>query len=195
MSLVRMQLLLGLIGSSAVTDQRQQITPDIRFTCDGMITKWIVGAMWMNSGNLYPELQIWRNIENDMYRKINGTLIEVENENEDKVYEYNNFPPIPFQAGDILGVFLPKDGESKLKLRAEMGHGHTNYYIPTANSDTVSPYDSIDLEQVTPQVSSAKYHPLVTVEIGTVSAPVYILFCHNTIILLFSCVSYDFNSW
>ena len=163
---MRLLLRLDSVGGGLNVEKRQQITPDIRFTCDGMITKWIVGANWNNGGDSYPELQIWRSSGNDMYQKINGTFIEVDTESEDRVYEYDDFAPIPFQAGDILGVFLPKNGDSKLRLRAEKGHGHTNYYIPTADSDTVSPYDSIDLQQDTPQVLSSVYHPLVTVEIG-----------------------------
>ena len=161
-----MRLLLGLDSVGAVTGiDRQQISPDIMFTCDGMITKWIIGADWNISESLYPELQIWRSSGNYTYQKINGTLIDVETENENRIYEYVNFPPIPFQAGDILGVFLPRNRDSKLRLSAEGGNGPTNYYIPTADSDTVSPYDSIDLQQDTPQVSSSVYHPLVTVEI------------------------------
>ena len=167
MSKERMRLLLELNSAGNVTymSRRQQITPDIKFTCDGMITKWIIGADWDISESLYPEVQIWRSSGNDMYQKINGTLIDVETGSEKRVYEYDNFPPIPFQAGDILGVFIPPDAGSKLKLRADSGYGHTNYYIPTADSDTVSPYDSIDLQQDAPQVSSSVYHPLVTVEI------------------------------
>ena len=67
---------------------------------------------------LYPELQLWRKIGDDTYQKINGTLIAIETENDDGIYEYDNFPPIPFQAGDILGVFIPPFGESKLRLRS-----------------------------------------------------------------------------
>ena len=165
-----MKLPLGLhrVGPVSGTGRRQQITPDIRFTCDRMITKWIVEADWNipNNYRIYPEVRIQRNSGNDMYQKINGTLIDVETENENRVYEYDNFPPIPFQAGDILGVFLPYYGASKLQLKAEGGYGHTNYYILVANDDEVSPYDSIDLEQVTLQVSSSVYHPLVTAEIS-----------------------------
>ena len=162
---MRLLLQLDSVGSVTGIGKRQQISPDIRFTCDGMITKWIIGADWDISGSLYPELQIWRSSGNDMYQKINGTLVDVENGSIKRVYEYDNFPPIPFQAGDILGIFIPRDAGSKLRLRAESGYGHTNYYIPTADSDTVSPCDSIELQQDTPQVSSSVYHPLVTVEI------------------------------
>ena len=72
-----------------------------------MITKWIVGADWDSRDSLYPELQVWRNIGNDVYQKINGTFINIEAENSNRIYEYNNFSPIPFLAGDILGVFVP----------------------------------------------------------------------------------------
>ena len=182
MSEERMRLLLGLdsVGSGINTGRRQQITPDIRFTCDGMITKWIVGANWVSDKSLYPELQIWRSSGNGMYQKINGTLIDVETESEERVYEYDNFAPIPVQAGDILGVFAPHNANTQLRLRAEQGHGHTNYYISTFNSDTVSPYDSIDLQQDTPQVLSSLYHPLVTVEISKHSTTCLMIHtCHK----------------
>ena len=49
MSVERMRILLsGLdsVGYGGIRDSRQQITPDMKFTCDGMITKWIIGAWW-----------------------------------------------------------------------------------------------------------------------------------------------------
>ena len=186
-----MRLLLGLdsVGGRIITEKCQQVTPDIRFTCDGMVTKWIVGADWNSGGNSYPELQIWRSSGNDMYQKINGTCIVVDTENDDSLYEYDDFAPIPVQAGDVLGVFVPQNGDSKLRLQAESEHGPTNYYIRTADSDTVSPYDSIDLQQDTPQVSSSVYHLLVTVEIGKHSSTQSVI-----IIFFFSSCSYDFSN-
>ena len=75
-----MRLLLGLdsVGSVTGTGRRQQITPDIRFTCDGMITKWIVGGNWNNVDILYPEVQLWRSSGNDMYQKIKGEQAKTE---------------------------------------------------------------------------------------------------------------------
>ena len=153
-----MRLLLET-GSAITIDQRQQITPDMRFTCNGMITKWIIGANWGRGldNTLYPELQLWRSNGNNVYRKINTTLIRITTQSPNRIYEYN-VPPIPVQAGDILGVFIPQIWKSKLRLIAENGPGPTNYYIPA----TVSPHDIIDTRLVT----SAMYHPLVTVEIG-----------------------------
>ena len=164
-----MRLLLGLdrVGGRMNTERRQQITPDIRFTCDGMITKWIVGADWQDNDNLYPELQIWRNIGNDTYQKINGTFLEVETESEDRVYEYDDFAPIPFRAGDILGVFIPRTSLSRLRLLSENTNSPTNYYLTTGGSVAVSPHDMIDIQN-TPMVMSGTYRPLVSVEIGEV---------------------------
>ena len=165
MSVETMYTLVGLgeVGRFTGYNQRQQITPNITFTCDGWITKWIIGALWNGGNMLFPELQIWRNDGNDTYRKINGTFISVETRNASLIYEYSNFPPIPFQAGDILGAFVPQGSLSKLKLRSERGHGHLNYYISTNVDTTESPYESIDLSET---VSRATYHPMVSVEIS-----------------------------
>ena len=159
-----MLLRLESFGTAVVTHERQQITPSMTFTCDGVITKWITGAEWSGESDdtLYPELQLWRKNGHDTYQKISGTLIAIETESDNNMYEYDNFPPIPFQAGDILGVYIPPPyGLSKLRLRSEVGHGPTNYIIEHDSS----PYDTIDLQN-TPRISSDVYHPLVTVEIS-----------------------------
>ena len=169
MSVERMRILLGLDSVGAVVDtrdSRQQITPDMKFTCDGIITKWIIGGQWDGDHPFSPELQLWREIGNDTYQKINGTLITIETESNDGVYEYDNFPPIPFQAGDILGVYVPRKVESKFKFNSEGGRGPTNYFIDTSDDVTISPYDTIYLKQETPQIQSEVYHPLITVEIS-----------------------------
>ena len=151
-----MNIILGLDTIGAITniERRQQITPDMRFTCDGMITKWIIGADWGNDDDdtLFPELQIWRSNGDDVYQKINGTVINTRNY------------PIPFQAGDILGVFIPRDNRSRIRLRAESGRGPVNYFIPTDDSVTMSPFTNINIQENT--VTSAVYHPLVSVEVG-----------------------------
>ena len=162
-----MRLLLGLdsVGGRINTQSRQQITPDIRFTCDGMITKWIVGADWQEIDNFYPQLQIWRNIGNDTYQKINGTFLEFADSSSNRIYEYDNFSPIPFRAGDILGVFIPRTFLSRLRLLSEDTNSPTNYYLTTDGSVSESPHDMIDIQN-TPMVMLGTYHPLVSVEIG-----------------------------
>ena len=163
MSVETMHTLVGLgeVGRLIGYNRRQQLTPNITFTCNGWITKWIIGALWGGGNMLFPELQIWRNDGNNTYRKINGTFISVETSNPSLIYEYSDFSPIPFQAGDILGAFIPKGSFSKLIPRSERDRGHLNYYMRTNNSATESPYDSIDLSGT---ISKSTYHPLVSVE-------------------------------
>ena len=163
-----MKILLGLesVGNPVTTAPRQQITPAVNFTCDGMITKWIIGTNWKGGESLYPELQVWRNIENDVYHKINGTFMNIGTKISNRIYEYNNFSPIPFLAGDILGVFLPRNTISRLRITLEANSGPLNYYIPTTDMANMSHYDTIDLQQSIPQLYSSVYHPLITVEIG-----------------------------
>ena len=40
--------------------------------------------------------------------------IDVESDNE--IYEYDNFSPIPFRPGDILGIFAPCYSQSRLRM-------------------------------------------------------------------------------
>ena len=77
MNLTTISTVLGFgeLGRLVGYTQRQQITPNMTFTCEGMITKWIIGAFLGRNSAFYPELQIWRNIGNDTYKKINGTFI------------------------------------------------------------------------------------------------------------------------
>ena len=108
---------------------------------------------------------MWRNIRNDIYQKINGTFIDVTTSSQYaySVYEYSNFSPIPFQAGDILGVFIPRDYYySNLALLSENTTSPTNYYLTTDDNDSESPYVMMDISSV----MSQGYHPLVSVEIG-----------------------------
>ena len=153
---MRLILNIELHGNVISTESRQQITPDMKFTCDGMITKWIVGASAQPEENQHPELQVWRNIGNDVYQKINGTFIEPAT--------LISFSPIPVKSGDILGIFIPPAALSRLALLSEKTNSPTNYYLPTGQSSE-SPFDIIDIQSI-PPVIEAEYWPMVTVEIG-----------------------------
>ena len=161
MSVERMRLLLDLdsTGTLRNTERRQQITPDMRFTCDGMITKWIIGADWINS-IFNPELQVWGNVGNDTYQKINGTVIDSTTGNSNRIYEYDNFSPIPVQEGDILGVFIPRTSFSRLSLLSEDMNSPTNHYVVTGLNE----YNILDIQDVV--VQSQGYRPIVSVEFG-----------------------------
>ena len=74
-----------------------------------------------------PELQLWRNTGNDTFVKINGTFVTSETFNSSLIYEYSSFSPIQFQAGDVLGIFVPYLDDLSLRdLRLGMVHSITS---------------------------------------------------------------------
>ena len=125
----------------------------------------LIGMMACNDDTLYPELQIWRNIGNDTYQKISGTFITPPTEKTNRLYEYDDFSPIPVQTGDILGAFIPRTSKSRLRVFSEDMNTPINYYLETGRSVTESPYDMIDIQNM-PSLRQRGYHPLVSVEIG-----------------------------
>ena len=178
MSLERIRLLLNVdrVSSSTTIDRQQQISPEMNFTCNGTITKCIIGAdsFFDVNRHLYPELQVWRNIGNDTYVKISGTYIffpfaALEN----RVYEYSGFTPIQVQAGDILGVFIPDNGNSRIILLSEGGSSPPAQYYHYLSDSTLSSsnIDMIDFENnIPPLTRVTSYHPMVSVEFSKLMA-------------------------
>ena len=178
---MRIVLELETVGDRDFLNSRQQITPDINFTCDGLITKWILGGRWPNNNNSYPELQVWRKVGNGVYHKMNGTVIDISMRSSTRIYEYENFSPIPVLAGDILGVFQPHNGISQLGLWSERDNGPLTYYLPTDGTATESPFSFIDLQNMSmSSLSSQIYYPLVTVEMSKllVVFPKWFIYIH-----------------
>ena len=62
-----------------------------------------------------------------MYRKVNSTIIRILSDEDNEVYEYTVDPPLPFQAGDILGLFHPGSRDSQLRLSYD-GDATAVYY-------------------------------------------------------------------
>ena len=125
-----------------------------------MITKWIVGALRQYNVNYAagPQLQLWRNTVNDTYTKIHETLVMSEAYNSSFIYHYTGFSPIPFQAGDVLGIYLPSAGTTTLRLRFELGNGQQNYI---RDDQQPPPHEVLQLSDL----STEEYHPLVSLEI------------------------------
>ena len=71
----------------AVTQRLESyVYPDVRFTCDGNITKWIGGG---------DQLQIWDKTDNNVTYNLTTS------------YHYVLSNPIPFKSGSILGLSQP----------------------------------------------------------------------------------------
>ena len=144
-------------------DQRQQISPDMKFTCDGYITKWTIMAEYVVSNSLYPEIQIWRGVNSTVYEKISGVSITIPIRQLSGVYEFGNFPPIAVKSGDILGISIPDRSSSRLQLLSDTTNSAIQYYIPT-NHSSPSSYDVIDIRSN--EVTTSTYRPLISVDFG-----------------------------
>ena len=90
------------VYTSIRTHQRQQrIIPGINFTCNGTLTKWIIGAqstVTEATNPQYPQLQIWRRRwSSNTYDRTTFTNITALNATDDlNVYEYIPNPPLEF---------------------------------------------------------------------------------------------------
>ena len=109
-------------------DSRQVLIPDINFTCNGTITRLIIGARWEGLSPAHTELQIWRKISETTYTKVDGTTLMVGARNLSEVYEYVLETPLAFKEGDILGYFQPIRNRSQINLRLEESRRLTTYY-------------------------------------------------------------------
>lgn len=143
-------------------DRRQVIIPDINFTCNGTINKWIFGAKWMENSPAFTELQIWRRTSDTEYTKVGNTTIMAGTENGSEIYEYQLHTPLAFQEGDILGYFQPRKQKSELDLYLENSERLTTYHIRLDNND-FTPDDHFTLSDDTD--TDSKY-PLIAVRTG-----------------------------
>ena len=100
-----------------------RIVTGMRFTCSGSLTSLLLGVDIRPPGgsrNLYPEVQIWRK------RSGSSTNYDRQGRQEirlaagdfspDGVLQYNLTTPLPFQNGDVLGVWQPASSSSVVRL-------------------------------------------------------------------------------
>ena len=140
-----------------VRDQQQRVFPDIAFTCNGSITKWIVGAGTGDGSSPPSELQIWRRSGSD-YTKVGSTQLTAQSPTSDpNVYEYIPSPPLGFQEGDILGVYQRDDSSIVPYYQKSTGPENLRH------AGLVS--DALDILTDPPRAAVYDY-PLVTAEIG-----------------------------
>ncbi|CAI8024209.1 hypothetical protein GBAR_LOCUS14077 [Geodia barretti] len=117
MSVDRMDALLGNTGRTMDSGNFQGIFPEVSFTCNGSIQRWVLGAKWEGHDEEYIELQIWRPSGDGVYTKVGYTTIIVNGPA--ALYEYPVSPPLAFQAGDVLGYYQPQPSRSQLRVQLE----------------------------------------------------------------------------
>jgi len=148
-------------------NRAQRIIPSLNFSCDGAINKWIVRAQWGNRGTAFPDLQIWRSSSgNGVYTKVGNTTLYASESNSSSLYEMAVRPSLPFQRGDVLGIFQPSAQLSRLRIHYRAGSGNPRNFVfrpPAASSVTEPTFESFTTMSsgITPQTVL----PLVTVEI------------------------------
>jgi len=146
-------------------DRAQRIIPSLYFTCDGAISKWIIRAQWNGGGTAFPDLQLWRSSSgNGVYTKVGNTTLSATAESSSSVYELAVRPSLPFQRGDVLGIFQPSAQLSRLRIHYINGSGNPlNFVFKPNDSITEAPLETFTT------TSSGNTHqtvlPFVTVKI------------------------------
>ena len=141
----------------------QTVIPDIQFTCNGTITKWIIGGMVGKEREMNSlELQTWRSNASygvTLVRKISSFVNKFNATSDRNVYEYIPNPPIEVQEGDILGIFQPK--QSVLTMYVQAQGGPLNY--GTSNTASSSLIVTVTENSLLNQID----YPLVSAVIST----------------------------
>ena len=135
----------------------QRLFPNITFTCNGSITKWIVGAEADMNGLLFPELQIWRNTGGSNYTKAHFSNLSSSTQVSNNIVEHILNTPLEFQEGDILGVYQPRGQDNALVVYYQERDGPVNYREGNRALSTVT----------LSSLGNLYNYPLVTVEIST----------------------------
>ena len=158
-------------GSLTVPYEQQRVIPGISFNCSGVITSWTIGAEWRPDGrdrDFFPHLQIWRGTScvTNTFVLVGDVELFVaggdERPRDDYVFSGVPDPPLEFEAGDILGLFQPRESRSRVRVYYDTSAGPTNYYIDTGNDNQ----PSVSSFTTTSADGTEDSLPLVTIEIG-----------------------------
>ena len=144
-------------------ERQQRIIPGIRFTCTGMLTKWIIGAQrTLTQTTNHLQLQIWRRrsrTSNTFDRTNFNDLTDLNATDDLNVYEYTPNPPLQVQANDLLGLFQPRSTDTQVYYQE--GGGPLNY---ASNEDSALSSFAIivgvdrDVPLVAVEINSKAYH-------------------------------------
>ena len=119
-----------LIGDFTDTYGRQLIIPNMTFTSSGSVVRWTFVARYRASATQYPELQVWRENTTGTYVKVVSTgNMEPAQTAYLNVYEYLLDPPLQVMAGDVLGIYQPSSGNSRVHLLCSDDSSLVNWYI------------------------------------------------------------------
>ena len=123
----------GSTSAADGLDNEFRLLPNETFSCSGnMIGLLLVGAIRTVSSprTQYPEIQIWRNNGGNSYIRQNSQeiILTEGNFSSDGVLRYNLTTPIPYQSGDVLGVYQPPEVNSVVRLYYDHSQKATTTY-------------------------------------------------------------------
>ena len=126
-----------LIYSDLESLSQLKVLPSMHFSCSGTISRWTFVALRRNGGgrNQYPRFQLWRPNGPDRYEREyesstdSSRFLTADNSGL-TIAECVPPAPIPFQAGDVLGVYQPDSDDRRLSVihvSVPSGFGRVNY--------------------------------------------------------------------
>ena len=123
-----------LYNSMEETARQQRILPSMNFSCSGNISKWTFVGRSRTGRNRdqYPRFQLWRPSGIGRYRRVYASITSTMSGQSDfTVEEYIPDNLIPFEAGDIFGLYQPENRERRLSVvhvDVPSGYGYDNYF-------------------------------------------------------------------
>ena len=149
-----------LIYSSTESQRQLRVLPSMNFSCSGTISKWTFVAWKQRNGDQYPRFQLWRPNGTEGYERVhelstNRVSLTAQRNSRLTIAEYVSAVPIPFEPGDVLGVY--QFGNSRLSMihvDVPAGFGHVNFVrntdVPVFDTTTsgISPGNDFPLVAV-----------------------------------------------
>ena len=132
-------LIVTLPDNDLLSNFRRWIFPNINFTCDGYITSWTLrvnNSMPESMDTaLIPQITTWRRLlagSNFYMLQSITNQSQLTSLKSDTQLMFTPSPPIPVQAGDIVGIRLPLVDDDMLMIKPLF------LRLPEANSSTIS---------------------------------------------------------
>ena len=112
---------MNTVSGNQLSD-RGRVMPGLSFNCSGSITHLMLAAdvrTVANDRDNYPELQIWRQAGSSSFitRRARAAITLSEGSfSSNGVLQYNLSSFMPFESGDVLGVYQPSQDDSVVQL-------------------------------------------------------------------------------
>ena len=131
-----------LIYSDRESGSRLRVLPSMNFSCSGTISSWTFVALRQNDGghNQYPRFHLWRPNGTERYERVyesstDSSRFTTADNSGLTIAQYVPPAPIPFQAGDGLGVYQPDIDDRRLSvvhMSVPPGFGYANFIRGTS---------------------------------------------------------------